>query len=117
MALLEMCSNLAGDRLKKSSQPHNVGSNMEQSPHSKSTLVSAFYLLLPKIYLNPYLQNPVATKTTAFITCQNEGEFPLPNAVCFAHSSICSDSDILVKVSWFQSGLALSSAPMGGLPR
>ncbi len=40
------------------------------------------------------LQNHAPKKTTMFVTIQNEGVLPLPNAVCSAHSSMCSDSDV-----------------------
>ncbi len=90
------------------------------SPLPPSLQPSVCILLVTtiKIYLAKlYLQNHAPKKTTMFVTTQNEGVLPLPNAVCSAHSSMCSDSDIGLKFQWFQSGLALSSAPRDGLPR
>jgi len=57
-------------------------------------------------------QIPDATKTTIFVTTENARDIPLPSWVCFTHSSSTrSNSNILVQLSWWQSGLTLSTAP------
>ena len=98
-----------------------VGSNERPTGHSsppESATVSmhlAFYrtdLLI--VHFEQLLQ---AERKTVFVTVENAGDIPLPSAVCFACSSMCPESDFLVKMSWLQSGLQWSSAPTGGLRR